>query len=134
MIKNEYPYLEKPEKLEYPNETWAGQDIRKCNVLLYAAKYSGDNVRETFLEKAGFFYHEAVKHLFSYETRTLTRPIALVMQNGMMHSYFKACGIEPADSPGYADYSEAGKQNRLCFSLTREIQFLRWRLWPDSQT
>ena len=77
MIKNEYPYLEKPEKLEYPNETWAGQDIRKCNVLLYAAKYSGDNVREIFLEKAGFFYHEAVKHLFSYRTRTLTRPICI---------------------------------------------------------
>ncbi len=40
MLKNEYLYLDKPENLEYPNETRAAQEIRKCNVLLYAVKYS----------------------------------------------------------------------------------------------
>ena len=29
MVEHERPYLERPEKLEYPNETWAAQDIRK---------------------------------------------------------------------------------------------------------
>ena len=29
MADHEYPYLDKPEILEFPTETWAAQDIRK---------------------------------------------------------------------------------------------------------
>ena len=33
MAVHEYPYLDKPEKLEFPTETWAAQDIRKSDVF-----------------------------------------------------------------------------------------------------
>lgn len=88
MVDNEYIYLETPDKLEYPNETWAAQEIRKCNVLLYAAKYGDEKDRQMFFEKAMFFCTGCVKQLQKYETRSLTRPITLLLQNYLMPSYF----------------------------------------------
>ncbi|RLC21989.1 MAG: hypothetical protein DRI57_01000 [Deltaproteobacteria bacterium] len=146
MLDNEYPYLEKPEKLEFPNETWATQDIRKCNVLLYAGKYADDvALRDIFMEKAEFFYEEAISYLFKFETRTRTRPIILAMLNGMMPAYAKAHGIKPVI---YDEFPEYGDSSRIhagmiekrqtskniiinmlnTFSLSREIRFLKWRL------
>ena len=56
MAENEYPFLEKPEKLEYHNETWAAQDIRKCNVLLFASKYDDSRLTQLFTEKAEYIF------------------------------------------------------------------------------
>ena len=36
MAQHEYPYLEKPERLEFSTETWAARDIRKADVFLAA--------------------------------------------------------------------------------------------------
>ena len=128
MAENEYPYLEKPEKLEYPNETWAAQDVRKCNVLLYAAKYAEPEQRDFFLKKAGFFHNEAVKYLFAYDSKTLTRPIALMMLNAIMYRYVQIFGIEPVDSVKSSGHSGIRKPSSSSFSLEREIQFIKWRL------
>ena len=83
MKENEYPYLEKPEKLEYPNETWAGQDLRKGIVFLYAAKLAY-NEKEfgLFREKAESYLHYGVDYLSESSTSHYTRPLALVLQNG----------------------------------------------------
>ena len=40
MAENEQPYLHQPEKLEFPNDTWAAQDIRRANVLYAAYRYA----------------------------------------------------------------------------------------------
>lgn len=89
MVANEYVYLSKPEKLEYPNETWAAQEVRKCNVLLYAAKYTEAPLNRLFYEKADHFYHEGIEYLCRFETKTLTRPMILMLLNGMMYDHFK---------------------------------------------
>lgn len=89
MFDNEYIYLEKPEKLEYPTETWAAQETRKTDVFLYAAKYSDEPLRNNFLEKAKFFYETGIKKLLSFETRFFLRPIAILLQCGSMYSYFQ---------------------------------------------
>ncbi len=128
MAENEYPYLEKPDKLEYPNETWAAQDVRKCNVLLYAAKYAEAEQRDLFLKKAEFFYKEAVKYLFAHDSKTLTRPVALMMLNAMMYSYVQLFGVESAASVKTSAHSGIRKPSGASFSLKREIQFLKWRL------
>lgn len=90
MLDNEYVYLSKPEKLEYPNETWAAQEVRKCNVFLYAAKYTEAPQNRIFYEKADHFYEEGVEYLCRFETKTLTRPMILMLLNGMMYDYFKS--------------------------------------------
>ncbi len=142
MAKNEYPYLNRPEKLEHPNETWATQDIRKCNVLLYAAKYSNKSQSETFVEKASFFYDKGINYLQKFETKTLTRPLVLMMLNGSMHSYFKSQMVEDIKIPEFSEtfqktkfhkhyfYNLFGPTIRAItnFSLKREVQFLKWRL------
>ena len=40
MADHEVPTLSRPEILEYPNETWAAQDMRKCEVFQFAAKHA----------------------------------------------------------------------------------------------
>ena len=94
MSENEYLYLEKPEKLEFPNETWAAQDVRKSNVLFNAAKYSEEKLRKLILERAEFLYREAFLQFFKFNTITLTRPIALMMQNSMTYSYWEGYSLD----------------------------------------
>ena len=56
MADHEYPYLKKPEILEFPNETWAAQELRKSVVFYYAAKYADTLAqRNLFLQRARFF-------------------------------------------------------------------------------
>ena len=85
MLENEYPYLEKPEILEYPNETWSAAELKKSIIFSYAAKYSNSGLRESFREKARFFYNHSIHELNTFEMKNLTRPIALLLQNGDMY-------------------------------------------------
>lgn len=98
MLDNEYIYLEKREKLEYPTETWAAQEMRKTNVFLFAAKYSDEPLRNNFLEKARFFYDASIKKLLSYETKFFLRPIAILLFCGSMYSYFQKNPEERANT------------------------------------
>jgi len=88
MYENEYPYLEKIEILEFPNETWPAQDLRKSCVFYYAAKHSSGELKEQFLKKAAYFHHYVIHKLNEFETKSLARPIALLMQNRWMSAYF----------------------------------------------
>jgi hypothetical protein len=83
MVEHEYPYLEKPEILEYPNETWAAQDLRKSVIFSLAAKYAASEVQaETFYRQAQFFYEYASQELHVHSSSHLTRPVTLMLQNG----------------------------------------------------
>ena len=80
MADNETPYLDTPERLDYPNDTWAAQEIRKANILFYAALYSTEN-RQLFLDKADFFYNYVTATVTASDTRHFSRILALLMQN-----------------------------------------------------
>ncbi|MFQ5787494.1 MAG: hypothetical protein ACE5H1_05885 [Thermodesulfobacteriota bacterium] len=88
MLKNEYPYLEKCEILEFPTETWPAADLKKSCVFLFAFKHSHGELRDLFLEKADFFFKHSMETLYTFDTKSLARPIALILQNGSMYSYF----------------------------------------------
>ena len=45
MLEHEVPYFDRPEKLEYPTETWAAQEFRKANVLRLAAAHADEPLR-----------------------------------------------------------------------------------------
>ena len=87
--RHEYPYLEKPEILEYPTETWPAQDMRKSEVFKYAAKYAEGRERDLFLERAETFFTYVVSTLREMPTRTLARPVVLLLSYGWMHAYFR---------------------------------------------
>ena len=98
MAEHEYPYLEKPEILEYPTETWAAQDMRKCEVFLFASQHAAGPERSRFLERATFFYDYSVSALRASPTRTLARPMVLLLSNGFMYAGGRAA-VERGPGP-----------------------------------
>jgi hypothetical protein len=83
MCVNERPYLETPEKLEFPNETWAAQDLRKAAVFEFAAHHANnDAARNAFRARAEYFVDYAIGYLRQSSTGRLTRPIVLLLAYG----------------------------------------------------
>ena len=80
MLTNEQPYLHNPDKLEYPNQTWSGQDLRKVDVLSYAAFIHPDQATayQTCADSIQTF---VVQQLQRSDERSYTRIQALIMQN-----------------------------------------------------
>jgi len=89
MIDHEAPYLNTPENLEYPNHTWAAQDIRKASVLYGAYYFSEKNHINTnkYKNKADEFYQYVYNSLKTEETRTYTRILTILMQNSGFKSF-----------------------------------------------
>jgi hypothetical protein len=88
MVEHEYPYLEKPEKLEFPTETWAAQDTRKSDVFCFAMKHAEGEERRRFSEQALFYHDYAIEKLASMTTRTLARPVVVMLSHGWLHAWF----------------------------------------------
>jgi hypothetical protein len=95
MAAHEYPYLDRPEILEYPNETWSAQDMRKSDVFKLAARHARSDRRDRFLERSRFFFRSSIEALGRSPTRTLARPVVLMLSYGYFDAAF-ALGIEPA--------------------------------------
>jgi hypothetical protein len=106
MAANEYPILEKPEKVIFPTETWAAQDIRKSDVLHYAAMHADQAERATFTERAEYFHRTSTTTLASKPTRALARPVIVLLTSGFVqawrHSHPDAVEPQPAATPAWA--------------------------------
>src|SRR6476660_9348011 len=89
MADHEYPYLEKPEILEFPNETWAAQDMRKSEVFNYASRYAGAGKRQRFLDRSRYFFDYSVSTLLTMPGRTFTRVLVLILTNGYAQEVFQ---------------------------------------------
>lgn len=83
MSANERPYLDAPERLEYPTETWAAQDLRKAAVFEFAARHTRDDgARASFQARADGFVDYAISTLMQSPTGRLTRPLVLLLAYG----------------------------------------------------
>ncbi len=89
MATNERPILDTPEKLQYPNETWAAQDMRKVEVFQYAAKHASGAEKAKYLERAGWFFDYVQKTLSEFETKSLCRPVILMMKYGWSRNWWR---------------------------------------------
>lgn len=99
MAEYEYPYLDRPEVLEYPTETWAAQDMRKCEVFQYAARHATGAERERFRERAEFFFRSSTTTLTGMKTRSLCRPVVLLLSYGFRQAHFQQHPDETAPPP-----------------------------------
>ena len=110
MAEHEYPYLEKPAILEYPTETWAAQDMRKSEIFDYAAMHATGAERERFRERAAFFFRYSTTALSGMPTRTLCRPVVLLLSHGFQRAYFlrhpDECAPPPSQTP--TDFGRPG--------------------------
>ncbi len=85
MSVNERPILDTPERLEYPNESWAAQDIRKVAVFEFAARHAADDgTRASLSARAGDFLDYVVSTLSQTPRATLTRPLIVLLAYGFM--------------------------------------------------
>jgi hypothetical protein len=90
MTEHEYPYLTKPEILEFPTETWPAQEMRKSEVFEAAARVAVTaEERGKFLERSRFFFEYATTTLAKLPTRSLARPVVLLLSNGLSCAYSK---------------------------------------------
>ncbi|MEP7304803.1 MAG: hypothetical protein ABJA98_04725 [Acidobacteriota bacterium] len=99
MAIHEYPYLDRPEELEYPTETWAAQELWKSDVFGFAARHADEAERAVFLERSGFFFDRSVDTLSRLATRTLTRPVALLLGRGFLYPYLQHHAETPTPAP-----------------------------------
>lgn len=141
MRENECMYLTQPEKLEFPNDTWTAQDLRKATI--FAAAFYFDPMRaDAYRNKANEFYAGVKDKLADSGEKTYTRILALLMQNHGVTEYFLT--REPTSLlPIRSDWPEASYQKSSnltwCFlkalskrvlnlSLKREYQWLKSRI------
>lgn len=81
MSAYERPYLDHPEILDFPNETWPAQDLRKAAIFIHAARQAQDSHAQQLLQKALYFLARATRDLASFVTSSQTRPIGVINQN-----------------------------------------------------
>jgi len=78
---NEAPYLTQSERLEYPNDTWTAQDLRKVFILCCAAEFSDSSTKKGYLSKAHELQSWIEQKLKGSVERFYTRILVLMMQN-----------------------------------------------------
>ncbi|PKI02358.1 hypothetical protein [Glaciecola sp. 33A] len=80
----EQPYLDNHQKLEYPNDTWTAQDLRKIMVLKIALNYADlPHLKELMQQKVDSLTRYVENKLCNSNEKDFTRVIALVMQNNI---------------------------------------------------
>ncbi|MFT6953279.1 MAG: hypothetical protein ACJAY1_000371 [Glaciecola sp.] len=78
----EQPYLENHQKLEYPNDTWSAQDLRKIMVLKIALNYvNTPHLKRSIRQKINSLTAYVEDKLGNSDEKEFTRVLALVMQN-----------------------------------------------------
>lgn len=103
MAEHEYPYLDRPERLTFPTETWAAHEIRKSDVFCHAALHAAGDERARFLERSRFFFRHAINTLRDSPTKTLARPVIVLLSSGLMQPWFEANPTASAPSPAKPD-------------------------------
>lgn len=81
---NERPFLADPSQLEFPNDTWVAQDIRKAMLLFQAALLDPDSAG-FFRQKAHYWLDYSCSVLQKSEQRHFTRILVILMQNHGPH-------------------------------------------------
>jgi hypothetical protein len=99
MLLHERRYLDRPEELEYPTETWAAQELRKANVLRLAAAHADEALAGEMRRKGDELAERAWKDLMAFDTRSVTRAIALVLGEGTRDLFLRSEPARPAPRP-----------------------------------
>ncbi|MBN9520247.1 hypothetical protein J0H58_17245 [bacterium] len=121
MAEHEVPTLSRPEVLEYPNETWAAQDVRKFEVLRLAARHAAGAERDRFRERATFFLRDSLDRLQAFPTRTLARPVVLLLSMGYTAAHMRANSGDAAPPPAVTP-SDFGRPERFVPQKVRAMK------------
>jgi len=105
MAAHEVPVLDRPERVEFPTETWAAQDLRKADVLNAARRYAPPGEAGPLVQRRDFFFDYAVRTLAAMPTSRFTRPLVLLLVNGTRVAYADEDDVVPyAPAPGFRPF------------------------------
>ncbi|MCM8787664.1 MAG: glycoside hydrolase family 127 protein [Candidatus Omnitrophica bacterium] len=130
MLKNEVPYKDVLHKVDIPTETWPAHDIRKSNVFDFASKYSEGELSKKFKEKSEYFFNRCIDDLNTFKTKAFLRPLAIIMNFSIMHSYFQNNDIKAEFEEKNFDFGRPKKfkfQGYYLYKLRDFINTLRTR-------
>jgi len=109
IAEHESPYLDRPERLEFPNETWVAQDLRKADALLWAAFFTAqDDERRRFTTRASEFFSYAVSTLTQMPGHVYTRPTVVALANGWRYRGDGHADVQPPSAPRSASTGWSG--------------------------
>ncbi len=94
------PYLDDPERLEFVNDTWAAQDIRRYGVMC-AAAYHDPSSADAYRKKAMHFGNHILERLSNSDETHFARIQAIIMQNMGSATWFEQ-HADPAHQSGAA--------------------------------
>jgi hypothetical protein len=118
MAENEEPYFDRPEKLEFPTETWAAQEFRKANVMRLAAGHADEPLRSRLARRGDELARRAWEDLTTrFAHPATTRALAILLVEGMRDGYFHGKGMPEA--PRAAPCREFGGPERFVGQRTR---------------
>ncbi|MCU7555635.1 hypothetical protein OCL06_13650 [Alteromonas sp. ASW11-19] len=81
MAEHETLTLEHAQSLEFPNETWTAQDLRKLNILAFAQAYAPAVLSESLANKCETLLQQINHRLQASPEAATTRVLCLMMQN-----------------------------------------------------
>ncbi|NWN90430.1 hypothetical protein HLV39_02810 [Marinobacter adhaerens] len=80
MLKNERPFLTDKAQLEFPNDTWVAQDVRKAMLMFQASELDPENSSQ-YQEKGHKWLEETTTTLQRSKEAQFTRILVILMQN-----------------------------------------------------
>lgn len=89
MREHESFYLDDPAKLEFPNDTWCAQEMRKANLFCFGW-YFAQEAEPEYLARAENFYQYIEQKLSHSPEAEYTRILALLMQNDGVRQKFRS--------------------------------------------
>jgi len=82
MLENERPYLDNDDVLEFPNDTWVAQEIRKVNLLHYASLFEPDpSWQQSYIKRAQELLDYTGSKLIKSNTKYFSRIQIILLQN-----------------------------------------------------
>jgi hypothetical protein len=130
MLPRESPFLDRPELLEYPTETWAAQDMRKAEIFLLASRHAPEAERPAFLQRARFFFDYSTSTLRRMPTRGCARPVVLLLSHGFMYGYFIEHPDDRAPQPRVEAHDFGAPPSPFVPQKTRALERLKPRQTP----
>lgn len=105
IVEHEYLALDKPEILEFANQTWSAQDLRKVCILAFMSPFINDTTKSKAQNKRTEFESNIIERLKRSPESKTTRVMCLMMQN---------CHID--------DFAQAGTQVHQWLSESESTQ------------
>lgn len=78
IVEKEVPYLENPERFNYPNDTWTAQDIRKASVMYFAFNLFKES---KYQKKVDYYLNFINQRLAPKSVLKSTRILCILLQS-----------------------------------------------------